>query len=85
MPCWPSLGEQRFASYSYIARYVSKWQCILAVDSGDLSKAAFHMEIFHQLTSKYKWHTDSGDSFHEIACEHLRRIYTSIAEEVRKP
>lgn len=41
------------------------------------------METFQQLASKQKWHTDSGDSFNDISCEHLRRIYTSIAEEVR--
>lgn len=46
-------------------------------------KAASHMEIFHQLARKHNWHTDSGDSYHEIVCEHLRRIYTSIAEEVQ--
>lgn len=51
--------------------------------SGDLTKAAHHMEIFHELAGKHKWHTETGDSFHEIACEHLRRIYTAIAEEVR--
>lgn len=49
---------------------------------GDLAKASFHMEIFHELASKHKWHTESGDSLHEIACEHLRRMFTSIAEEV---
>lgn len=40
------------------------------------------METFHQLARKHKWHTDNGDSLHEIACEHLRRIYTKIAEQV---
>ena len=41
------------------------------------------METFQLLASQHKWHTDSGDSFHEIACEHLRRIYTAIGEEVK--
>ena len=49
---------------------------------GDLHKAAGHLETFYRLALKHKWHTDSGDSLHEIACEHLRRVYTSIAEEV---
>ena len=49
---------------------------------GDLHKAASHLETFHRLALKHKWHTDNGDSLHEIACEHLRRVYTSIAEEV---
>lgn len=51
---------------------------------GDLHKAAGHLETFYRLALKHKWHTDSGDSLHEIACEHLRRVYTSIAEEVCK-
>lgn len=50
--------------------------------AGDLHKATGHLEIFYQLARKHKWHTDSGDSLDEIACEHLRRVYTSIAEEV---
>ena len=49
---------------------------------GDLHKAAGHLETFYRLALKHKWHTDNGDSLHEIACEHLRRVYTSIAEEV---
>ena len=50
--------------------------------SGDLDKAASHMGTFQELAHKHKWHTDSGDSLYEIACEHLRRIYTSLAERV---
>ncbi len=50
---------------------------------GNLTKASFHMEVFHQLAREYRWHTESGDSLHEISCEHLRRLYTLIAHEVR--
>ena len=50
--------------------------------SGDLEKATSHMETFHHLSRHGKWHTDSGDNLHDIACEHLRRVYTSIAEQV---
>ncbi|XP_065885856.1 tetratricopeptide repeat protein 29-like isoform X2 [Dysidea avara] len=48
---------------------------------GDLVKSIEHLETFHNLAHKHKWHTDSGDSLHEISCEHLRRIYTKLAEE----
>ena len=50
---------------------------------GDLERAASHMETFHHLSHHGKWHTESGDNLHDIACEHLRRIYTSIAEQVQ--
>ncbi len=40
--------------------------------------------MFQELAHKHKWHTDSGDSLYEIACEHLRRVYTSLAEKVCK-
>ena len=69
--------EQRMSMYplfSYTCTY-----CLLV---GNLDKASMHMATFHQLARKHKWHTESGDSLHEIACEHLRRIYTSFAEQV---
>jgi len=49
---------------------------------GDLVKAIEHLETFHKLAHKHKWHTDSGDSLHEISCEHLRRVYTKLATEL---
>ena len=51
--------------------------------AGDLVKAVEHLETFYKLARKHKWHTDSGDSLHEISCEHLRRLYTKLAETVR--
>ena len=47
---------------------------------GELSKALSHLETFYQLARRHKWHTESGDGLHEIACEHLRRVYTALAE-----
>ena len=41
------------------------------------------METFHELAANHSWHTEGGESLHRIACEHLRRIYTSIADKVR--
>lgn len=54
----------------------------LCVSVGELQKAAGHLEVFQKLAHKYRWHTDSGDSQYEMTCEHLRRVYTSIAEKV---
>ena len=51
-------------------------------DLGDLVKGVEHLETFHKLAHKHKWHTDSGDSLHEISCEHLRRVYTKLAAEL---
>ncbi len=49
---------------------------------GEHSKASHHMETFHGLARKHKWFTDNGEELHKIACEHLRRMYTKIAEQV---
>ena len=50
----------------------------------DLQTAVGHMETFHELTSINNWHTESGENLYRISCEHLRRIYTSIAEKVKR-
>ena len=50
----------------------------------DLQTAVEHMETFHELTSINNWHTESGENLYRISCEHLRRIYTSIAEKVKR-
>ena len=55
----------------------------VCVSVGELSTAASHLEVFYQLARSHKWHTDSGENLHRIACEHLRRVYTSMADEVR--
>ena len=60
-------------------RYTCMFITHYYIGIGDLEKAALHMETFHHLSRQHKWHTDS---VHDIACEHLRRIYTSIAEQV---
>ena len=51
---------------------------------GELTNALSHLETFYQLARRHKWHTDSGDGLHEIACEHLRRVYTTLAERDRE-
>ena len=56
--------------------------CVSDLAVGELQKAAGHLEVFQKLAHKHRWHTDSGDSQYEMACEHLRRVYTSIAEKV---
>ena len=45
-------------------------------------EACQHLETFHGLAHKHHWHTEGGESLHQVACEHLRRVYTKMAEEV---
>ena len=59
------------------------YTCMPLSLSDDLDKAVEHMEIFYELTSANNWHTENGENLYRIACEHLRRIYTTIAEKVR--
>ncbi|XP_033632258.1 tetratricopeptide repeat protein 29-like [Asterias rubens] len=45
------------------------------------SEAAEHFEAFYELASKNPaWVNGEGQSLHSEACEHLRRLYTTIAE-----
>ena len=50
--------------------------------AGELHSALSHLETFYQLARRHKWHTESGEGLHEISCEHLRRVYTLIADQV---
>ena len=50
--------------------------------TGELQQAAHHLEVYQKLAYTYKWHTDSGDSSYTIVSEHLRRVYTNMAEKV---
>ena len=45
-------------------------------------RAAGHFEVYQKLARKHKWCTDTGESVFEISCEHLRRVYTSMAKQV---
>lgn len=49
---------------------------------GELQSALSHLETFYQLARRHKWHTESGEGLHEVSCEHLRRVYTSIADQM---
>jgi tetratricopeptide (TPR) repeat protein len=49
---------------------------------GELKKAAGHFEVYQKLAHKHKWCTDTGLSVYEVSCEHLRRVYTSMAKQI---
>ena len=48
-------------------------------------EACVHMETCHKLASTQQWYTEGGESLLDIATEHLRRMYTSLAEDVSLP
>ncbi|XP_071847105.1 tetratricopeptide repeat protein 29-like [Apostichopus japonicus] len=46
--------------------------------------AAAHFEEYYTLAKEKQWKTEEGISLHSEACEHLRRLYTAIADTHRK-
>uniref|UniRef100_A0A8D0GWM6 Tetratricopeptide repeat protein 29 n=1 Tax=Sphenodon punctatus TaxID=8508 RepID=A0A8D0GWM6_SPHPU len=51
-------------------------------EQGQLMKAAEHYEAFHQLTVGRMWRDERGQSHNLLACEHLWRIYTLLADKM---
>lgn len=51
---------------------------------GDLIKAAEYLESFYNLTKGRLWQTDNGDNLHSLSCSHLRRVYTTMADEIKE-
>ncbi|XP_002737930.1 tetratricopeptide repeat protein 29-like [Saccoglossus kowalevskii] len=48
-------------------------------------KAAEHFETFYKLCSRNKsWRTTDGGSLHAMSCDHLMRLYTTMAENFQK-
>ncbi|XP_071951575.1 tetratricopeptide repeat protein 29-like [Antedon mediterranea] len=50
----------------------------------DYNKATENFEEFYNLTSKNEWCTSDGKNLHSSACEHLRRVYTAVADALQK-
>lgn len=50
----------------------------------EFDNAAGHFEEYYTLAKEKKWKTEEGISLHAEACEHLRRLYTAIAETHHK-
>uniref|UniRef100_A0A8C3RPC6 Tetratricopeptide repeat protein 29 n=1 Tax=Chelydra serpentina TaxID=8475 RepID=A0A8C3RPC6_CHESE len=51
-------------------------------EQGQFMKAAEHYETFHQLTLGRMWKDETGHSYNSLACEHLWRIYTLLADKM---
>ncbi|XP_042326640.1 tetratricopeptide repeat protein 29 isoform X2 [Sceloporus undulatus] len=55
---------------------------LLYEEQGQFLKAIEHYEAFHQLTVGRIWKDDTGRTFNTLACEHLWRIYTLLADKM---
>ncbi|XP_053113235.1 tetratricopeptide repeat protein 29 isoform X2 [Hemicordylus capensis] len=51
-------------------------------EQGHFLKAVEHYEAFYQLTVGRVWKDDTGRTFTSLACEHLWRIYTLLADKM---
>ncbi|NWX24253.1 TTC29 protein, partial [Aegotheles bennettii] len=51
-------------------------------EQGQVMKAAEHYEAFHQLTEGSTWKDETGYTYNSLACKHLWRIYTLLADKM---
>ncbi|NXQ35751.1 TTC29 protein, partial [Alaudala cheleensis] len=49
---------------------------------GHVMKAAEHFEAFYQLTQGSRWKDETGHTYTSLACQHLWRIYTLLADKM---
>ncbi|NXW89333.1 TTC29 protein, partial [Alopecoenas beccarii] len=49
---------------------------------GHVMKAAKHYEAFYQLTEGLPWKDETGHTYYSLACKHLWRIYTLLADKM---
>ncbi|KAJ7408869.1 Tetratricopeptide repeat protein 29 [Pitangus sulphuratus] len=49
---------------------------------GHVMEAAEHYEAFYQLTEGSSWKDETGHTYNLLACEHLWRIYTLLADKM---
>ncbi|XP_035179778.1 tetratricopeptide repeat protein 29 isoform X4 [Oxyura jamaicensis] len=55
---------------------------LISEEQGHVMKAAEHYEEFYQLTEGSTWKDETGRTYYSLACEHLWRIYTIIADKM---
>jgi len=49
---------------------------------GNVMGAIGYFEAYYKLTKGRVWQNDDGEDLHANSCEHLRRVYTTIAEQM---
>uniref|UniRef100_A0A8B9P000 Tetratricopeptide repeat protein 29 n=1 Tax=Apteryx owenii TaxID=8824 RepID=A0A8B9P000_APTOW len=51
-------------------------------EQGNIMKAAEHYEAFYELTVGSTWKDETGRTYNSLACEHLWKIYTVLADKM---
>nr|XP_030127741.3 tetratricopeptide repeat protein 29 isoform X1 [Taeniopygia guttata] len=51
-------------------------------EEGHVTKAAEYFEAFYQLTEGSSWKDETGHTYTSLACQHLWRIYTLLADKM---
>ncbi|XP_064568405.1 tetratricopeptide repeat protein 29 isoform X2 [Zonotrichia leucophrys gambelii] len=55
---------------------------LLEEEEGHVTKAAKHFETFYELTEGTSWEDETGRTYTSLACQHLWRIYTLLADKM---
>ncbi|KAK2519205.1 Ttc29 [Columba guinea] len=55
---------------------------LISEEQGHVMKAAKHYEAFYQLTEGLPWKDETGQTYYSLACKHLWRIYTLLADKM---
>ncbi|XP_063271325.1 tetratricopeptide repeat protein 29 [Prinia subflava] len=55
---------------------------IIEEEQGHITKAAEHFEAFYELTEGSAWTDETGHTYTSLACQHLWRVYTLMADKM---
>ncbi|XP_054028492.1 tetratricopeptide repeat protein 29 [Dryobates pubescens] len=55
---------------------------LICEEQGHIMRAAEHYEAFYQLTQGSTWKDEAGRAYNSLACEHLWRIHTLLADKM---
>ncbi|XP_071288792.1 tetratricopeptide repeat protein 29 [Agelaius tricolor] len=55
---------------------------LIEEEEGHITKAAEHLETFYELTEGTSWKDETGRTYTSLACQHLWRIYTLLADKM---
>ena len=61
-----------------------KYLFLICSSPGEFAAAADHFEAFYELTSSKDWSTEDSSALHSQSCEHLRRLYTTMADTYQR-
>uniref|UniRef100_A0A8C6YX66 Tetratricopeptide repeat protein 29 n=1 Tax=Nothoprocta perdicaria TaxID=30464 RepID=A0A8C6YX66_NOTPE len=55
---------------------------LISEEQGDIMKAVEHYEAFYELTLGSTWTDETGRTYNSLACEHLWKTYTVLADKM---